>query len=117
MIARTAPPAGFRQSVADALPPVVDRIVHSLRPDKIILFGSYASGTPTPDSDVDLLVVLDTDLAPVERYRAVSRLIAPRPFPVDIVVRTPAEVVYALAKGDWFIRDAIEHGQVLYDRA
>jgi len=117
MILRTAPPAGFRQPVADARPLVIERIVHSLRPDKIILFGSYASGTPTPDSDVDLLVVLDTDLVPVERYRAVSRLITPRSFPVDIIVRTPAEIVSALAKGDWFIRGALEHGQVLYDRA
>jgi predicted nucleotidyltransferase len=114
VVVRTDPPAGFRQSVAETLPDVVRRIADALRPERIILFGSYAAGRPTPDSDVDLLVIMQTNLPAAQRYVAVSRLIEPRPFPVDIVVKTPDEVAAALAKGDSFVRDAVEHGQVLY---
>ncbi|MGQ9503210.1 MAG: nucleotidyltransferase domain-containing protein, partial [Anaerolineae bacterium] len=80
------------------------------------LFGSYASGTPTPDSDVDLLVIMETEASGKERSWAVSRLLIPRPFPVDILVRTPQEIERALAEGDFFIREIIAQGRVLYER-
>lgn len=54
-------PTGFRP-VAETLPQVIERLVQALHPQKIILFGSYAYGDPTPDSDVDWLVVMETDL-------------------------------------------------------
>ncbi len=54
-------PTGF-PPVAKTLPKAVKRIVAELKPEKIILFGSYAYGNPTPDSDVDLLVVMETNL-------------------------------------------------------
>ena len=109
-------PTGFPMPVAETLPDTVQRIVQVLRPEKIVLFGSYAYGTPTPDSDVDLLVVMETVSPPRERYLAVSRLLRPRPFPVDTLVKTPDEITYALETGDFFIREILSQGHVLYER-
>jgi len=102
--------------VSETLPEAVQRIVQALQPEKIILFGSYAYGTPTPDSDVDLLVVMETTASVTERYLAVCRLLRPRPFPVDILVKTPQEIEQALEKGDFFIKDIFTQGEVLYER-
>jgi predicted nucleotidyltransferase len=109
-------PAGFAAPVAANLPAAVERIARSLHPEKIILFGSYAYGAPTPDSDVDLLVIMETSAPLPERYLAVSRLLRPRPFPVDILVKRPDEIRRALAEGDFFIREILSRGQVLYER-
>jgi len=107
-------PTGFSISVAQALPEVTRRIARALKPDKIILFGSYAYGVPSPDSDVDLLIVMKTRLSAKERYLAVSRLIDPRPFPMDILVKTPREVDRALRTGDFFMQEIVSRGRVLY---
>lgn len=109
-------PTGFSKPVAEALPEVVRRIIQALQPEKIVLFGSYADGTPTSDSDVDLLVVMETAAPSVERYLAVSRLLRPRPFPVDILVKRPDEIRSALEAGDFFICEVLSKGQVLYER-
>ena len=109
-------PAGFSHPVDANLPQVIQRLARALRPEKIVLFGSYAYGQPTPDSDVDLLVVMETSASAVERYLTVSRLLRPRPFPVDIVVKTPAEIEHALKSGDFFIREILSQGQVAYER-
>ncbi len=109
-------PTGFRIPVSEALPAVVQRLIAALQPEKIILFGSYAYGKPTTDSDVDLLVILETVASSTERYLAVSRLLYPRPFPVDILVRTPREIKQALRKGDFFIQEIVSQGRVLYER-
>jgi predicted nucleotidyltransferase len=109
-------PPGFAPVTAKALDEIVRRIVTSLRPDKIILFGSYGYGKPTDDSDVDLLVIMETSGRPADRYLAVSRLLRPRPFPLDILVKTPTEIAQALEKGDFFIREIVMRGRVLYER-
>jgi predicted nucleotidyltransferase len=110
-------PYGFAPVTEEALAEIIRRIVTTLQPEKIILFGSYAYGTPSGDSDVDLLVVLDTPARPAERYLCVSRLLRPRPFPLDILVRTPAEITRALEKGDAFINQLVTQGRVLYERS
>lgn len=109
-------PIGCALPVARALPLAVRRIAESLHPEKIILFGSYAYGKPTPDSDVDLLVVFDTLVTRTERFLAVSELLSPRPFPVDILVRTSQEITTAISKGDFFIREIVAQGKLLYER-
>jgi predicted nucleotidyltransferase len=109
-------PTGWPSPVAEELPAAVQRIAQALQPEKIILFGSHAYGTPTPDSDVDLLVILETTASPKERYLAVCRLLRPRPFPVDILVRTPAEIERAVRSGDFFIKEILSQGRVLYER-
>lgn len=115
---RLAPivPTGCERPVSETLPKAVQRIAQALRPDKIILFGSYANGTPTPDSDVDLLVVMKTSASSKERSWAVSQLLIPRPFPVDILVRTPKEIRQALDQSDFFIQEIVTQGKVLYER-
>jgi predicted nucleotidyltransferase len=109
-------PPGFAPVTEEVLQAIVHRLVTGLHPCKIILFGSYVSGPPTPDSDVDLLVILDTLARPVDRYLRVSRLLRPRPFPLDLLVKTPAEIVQALDRNDAFMREIIAQGRVLYER-
>jgi len=109
-------PMGLKVPVGKSLRPAVQKIVDELNPEKIILFGSYAYGKPTPHSDVDLLVVLKTKASLKERSWKVSRLLLPRPFPVDILVKTPKEIEKALKSGDFFLREILTRGKVLYER-
>ena len=92
-------PIGCERPISETLPAAVERIVHELAPAKVVLFGSYAYGAPTPDSDVDLLIILETDVPSKDRSWAASRLLLPRPFPVDILVKTPQEIERARAGG------------------
>ncbi len=110
-------PLGLKVSVGKSLRPAIQKIVADLKPEKVILFGSYAYGTPNPHSDVDLLVIMKTRAPLKERSWAVSRLLLPRPFPVDILVKTPKEVEKALKSGDFFLKEIITRGKVLYDRS
>lgn len=95
---------------------VTRKIIEALNPQKIILFGSHAYGEPTPDSDVDILIVMESQDRPTERAVQVSRLLRPRPFPIDILVRTPEEIRQRLKIGDHFIREIISRGKILYER-
>lgn len=108
--------AYFLPVTEEILAEIVRRIVTACAPEKIILFGSYAYGDPTADSDVDLLVIQKTTLRRVERTVVISELILPRPFPVDILVKTPAEIQEALRHNDPFIKDLLSRGRVLYEQ-
>ena len=110
-------PAGLNVPVGKSLRPAVRKIVQGLNPEKIVLFGSYAYGTPNPNSDVDLLVIMETKASPKDRSWAVSRLLLPRPFPVDILVKTPNEVKKGLESGDFFLKEIMARGKILYDRS
>jgi predicted nucleotidyltransferase len=90
------------------------RIASQFRPRRIVLFGSYAAGKPTPDSDVDLLVVLPHKGRAVDQSVRI-RLETHPTFPLDLLVRTPREVRKRLAMGDTFLRDILEKGKVLYE--
>lgn len=109
-------PMGFLPVTDDLLRQVTERIVSVLAPEQVILFGSYAYGEPTPDSDVDLLIVMDTNDRPSKRRLAASRLFRERPFPMDIVVRTPEEVRQSSERVDPFINEILNRGKVLYER-
>lgn len=109
-------PTGFSEAVGSVLVSSIKSIISEINPLKIILFGSYAYGTPTPDSDVDLLIVMETTLSSTERYLEVSRLLRPRPFPVDILVKTPDEIQTALDMGDFLIQEILDQGYILYER-
>ncbi|MFQ5612593.1 MAG: nucleotidyltransferase domain-containing protein, partial [Anaerolineae bacterium] len=65
---------------------IINTIVRHYRPDKIILFGSYAQGNPTEDSDLDLLVIKDSDLPRYKRAREIHKLFNPYPVAMDILV-------------------------------
>lgn len=110
-------PIGF-PPVAKTLPQAIKKIAETLKPEKIILFGSYAYGNPTPDSDVDLLVIMKTNAKQTDRYLAVSRVLSPRQFPVDIIVKTPAEIKHALSiKENFLIQEIILRGKTIYERS
>jgi uncharacterized protein len=93
-----------------------DAIARRFKPEKIILFGSYAYGKPTPDSDVDLLVVMPCKQRPLDQALEIRRAIKAG-FPLDLIVRTPADLRQRLAWGDFFLREITEEGKVLYETA
>lgn len=95
---------------------VATRIAELFHPDRIILFGSYAYGRPKPESDVDLLVIMDSPLRSRQQRLEISLALSPRPFPLDIVVRTPAEIEDRIALGDPFLSEIMVSGTVLYER-
>jgi predicted nucleotidyltransferase len=100
----------------EAIRTVVERIRDGYAPQKIILFGSHVWGEPSLQSDLDVLVIKESSQREVERIREVSRLVQPRPLPLDILVKTPQEIRERLAVGDALIRRIVEQGRVVYDR-
>lgn len=90
------------------------RIAAEFSPERIVLFGSYASGKPTPDSDVDLLIVMPFEGRSVNQSVEMRLKLRP-PFPVDLIVRTPEAVQKRLEMGDTFMRDVLSDGKVLYE--
>jgi predicted nucleotidyltransferase len=94
---------------------ITHRIVEAFQPHKVILFGSYAYGQPRPDSDVDLLVIMDSDEPMIERMLRVSEVARVRFLPMDVLVRTPEEIEYRLSIGDFFLKEIVEKGRVLYE--
>jgi len=93
---------------------VSGRIAAEFEPERILLFGSYAWGAPSPDSDVDLLVILPFEGKAVAKSVEMRLKIKP-PFPVDLLVRTPEKIHERLALGDPFIRSILEKGKILYE--
>jgi uncharacterized protein len=97
-----------------AIDQVVEQIVEKFKPQKIILFGSYARGNPRPESDVDLLVVMETPLKEVKQSIEIHHQLDIM-FGLDLLVYTPKHLQERLEMGDWFIRDVIKEGKVLYE--
>ena len=89
-------------------------VVREFRPRKVILFGSYAAESPTADSDVDLLVIMPHRAKNVRKAVEILGRVPPN-FPVDLLVRTPSEVRRRVRQNDWFMRDIMEKGLVLYE--
>ena len=90
-------------------------LVDKFRPERVILFGSYAQGCPTEDSDVDLLVVMDHPGRDVEQAFKIRRSIK-RDFPLDLVVRKPQEFRRRLSRKDTFLSTVCNEGRTLYAR-
>jgi predicted nucleotidyltransferase len=93
-----------------------DAIAQEFYPDKIVLFGSYASGKPRPDSDVDLLVVMPFEGSPFHQAAVILGHVVRTVgvLPMDLLVRTAEQVQERLHMGDSFMRDIIAHGKVMY---
>jgi predicted nucleotidyltransferase len=93
-----------------------DAVALEFRPQRIVLFGSYAYGEPTPDSDVDLLVILPfrgSDVPKAVQIR--SRFDAP--FPLDVLVRKPGFIAQRLRERDMLIEMVMTQGRVVYEGA
>ena len=84
--------------------------------ERVVLFGSYAEGTATVDSDVDLLVIGCFEGRGVDKSVEIRMKLRP-PFPVDIIVRTPEKLRQRLEMGDDFMRQILQEGKVLYEAA
>jgi uncharacterized protein len=95
---------------------ITRRIVTTFNPEKVVLFGSRAEGTPRMDSDVDLLVIMETQSPPIQRAVAVKRACRPRFVAMDVLVKTPAEIAWQLRQGNFLLRQILEQGRVLYER-
>ena len=98
----------------EAIDEVVRQIVERFKPQKIILFGSYARGNPRPESDVDMLVVMDTSLKEVQQAIQICQQIEYR-FGLDLIVHTPEQLAERLKMGDWFLRDVLKEGTIIYE--
>jgi predicted nucleotidyltransferase len=115
---RTAytPQSPFKRVTRRQINAVVQKIVDEFKPEKIILFGSYAYGKPTIDSDVDMLVVMESNEQPTRRAIKIVRSLLDVPFPMDVLVRTPQEITHRLNVEDYFMREIVQQGRVLYER-
>src|SRR5712671_829412 len=89
------------------------QVAERFQPEKIILFGSYAYGTPHADSDVDILVVMPTRNQLDQAVKI--ELACDPPFPLDILVRTPKNMKWRLEEGDSFLREITSKGKILYE--
>jgi uncharacterized protein len=95
---------------------IVSRVVVAYQPEKIILFGSYARGTATEDSDLDLLLIKQTNEAPVNRAREVRLSLREFLFPMDILVYTPDEFEESGGVKYSFISGIKKYGKILYEK-
>ncbi|HUY33570.1 MAG TPA: nucleotidyltransferase domain-containing protein [Pirellulales bacterium] len=91
------------------------QVADRFEPDQVILFGSFAYGTPHADSDVDILVVMPARNE-IDQSVRISLAIEP-PFPLDLIVRTPKNLRRRLKEGDWFLREVMSQGKVLDEKA
>lgn len=89
------------------------QIAERFHPEKIILFGSYAYGKPHNESDVDLLVVMPA--SDVVNMAIRIDLAFERPFSLDLIVRTPKQIEMGFRDNDWFLREIVEKGKILYE--
>ena len=102
--------------VQQAIEQIVGRVVEQYRPERIILFGSYAHGTPDAGSDVDMLIVKDTQERPIDRRVTVRRIAYTprRGLSFSPLVITPQELAKRLEIGDPFYHEIMAQGKVLY---
>lgn len=95
---------------------IVDRILSTERPERIILFGSRARGTARPDSDFDLLVIKESSEPRFRRSAPLYTRLADLPVEVEIMVYTPEEVSEWSSVPEAFVTTAVREGKVLYER-
>ena len=106
--------AGYKKAIRD----IVDTLKLEYKPEKIILFGSCVSGKITPDSDIDMLIIKDTDKAYRERWIEVGRLVRnpKRNIPFEPFIITTKEFQREL-KRNFFLQEIVEKGRVLYAKS
>jgi predicted nucleotidyltransferase len=103
--------------VASLIDEMVNRIVRQFHPEKIILFGSHARGTAGPDSDVDLLVVMNVEGSKRQKATEVDLALFGLDLPVDVIVMRPEELERNRNQVGTILYPALREGKVLYERA
>lgn len=104
-------------NIDDIINEIVSRITSSYSPEKIILFGSHAYGQPTADSDLDIMVVMDTPELPHKRAVPLRKLLRDIAVPKDIIVKTPAEFERFKDVIGTLVFPVAHHGRVIYERS
>jgi predicted nucleotidyltransferase len=106
------------QAIQDELNYITETIVTNYQPEKIVLFGSFAYGKHTPDSDIDMLIIKETKEEPRARRMKLRKLIYQKyiEHPFSPLVYTDAELKHRLSLGDFFLREIIEQGKTLYEK-
>jgi predicted nucleotidyltransferase len=107
---------GIRCAQFDEIKAQTEVIIKKFDPEKIILFGSYAYGSPTSESDVDLLVIVETNDSTLKLSAEIA-LSLDHSFPLDIIVKTPEQFEKRLQNGDFFLEDISLNGKIMYERA
>ena len=92
-----------------------NQIVTHFQPERIILFGSYAYGSPHQNSDVDLLVILPFQGKPFRKSLEILNKTNPK-FSVDLIARNPDDAKRRYTEGDPLIQEAFNKGKVLYEQ-
>jgi len=100
----------------DKINEIINKIVLNYLPEKIILFGSYAGGTPNADSDIDLLIIKQTTTLRHRRAIEVNKYLYRSMFPIDILVYTPEEYEQEQISKYSFLSSALKNSIVLYER-
>ena len=117
MSAVFVPPVTRRQRIPKkAIDDVVRQIAEKFKPQKIILFGSVRrAGHPRPESDVHLLVVMETPLKEIQQEILIQQGLEMDLFGVDLIVQTPQKLAARIALGDFFLREITSEGKVVYE--
>jgi predicted nucleotidyltransferase len=104
-----------KNEIQNVVKAIGQRLYDNYGAQKVVFFGSYVSGTPHEDSDIDLFIIKDTPDRPIDRQTQVRRLVRDlrRGIPFSPIVLTPTEVDYRLKIGDQFIENIFEHGVVI----
>ncbi len=95
---------------------LIFKIVSEYNPERVYLFGSYAWGKPTFDSDIDLFIVKNTTKSQRKRRRELRSLLFGSGVPFDLFIYTPDEINERLKIGDFFIKDIVSKGKILYEK-
>jgi len=109
------PTIDIRKRIPDSvIRTLAHRIAEKFHPQRIVLFGSYAYGTPRPESDVDLLVVMETTLGESEQALEIRKYLQIL-FGLDLIVYTPQKLSQRINWGDSFLKEITERGMILYE--
>lgn len=95
---------------------VAKRMAIAVHAERVILFGSHARGDATEHSDVDLMIIAESDLPRFKRSRKLYKLIKPHPFAMDLVVYTPQEIEKGKKSKVSFVSTVLQEGKTLYVR-
>ena len=105
-----------QKAIDQTIQDILKKLLVGYKPQKVILFGSYAYGSPQRDSDIDLLVIKETNERFIDRWVTVRRLLSDpeRTRPLEVIVLTPQELSERLEIGDQFLQEIVDRGEVLY---
>ena len=109
-------PTGANKTVPDSLFEITQKFNSNINISRVIVFGSYAYGQPTPNSDVDILVIVDRKLSTKKVLLDILDIFRPRWFPLNLIVKTLLEINFAIENGDFFIKEILNNGVIIYEK-